>query len=48
MSLIATRVQNWRIENPELDRNMFRPCEYGALDFSLNKPTPPTQLSALI
>lgn len=40
MSLIATRLQNWRVENPELDRNMTRPCEYGALDFSLNRPTP--------
>lgn len=37
MSLIATRVQNWRIENPELDRNMFRPCEYGALDFFIEQ-----------
>lgn len=33
MSLIATRLQNWRVSNPELDRNMARPCEYGALDF---------------
>lgn len=33
MSLIATRMQNWRVQNPELDRNMARPCEYGALDF---------------
>ena len=33
MSLIATRLQNWRVEDPEFDRNMTRPCEYGALDF---------------
>lgn len=33
MSLIATRLQNWRVENPQFDRNMTRPCEYGALDF---------------
>lgn len=33
MSLIATRVQNWRLANPEFDRNMTRPSEYGALDF---------------
>lgn len=33
MSLVATRLQNWRINNPEFDRNMTRPCEYGALDF---------------
>lgn len=37
MSLIATRLQNWRIENPELDRNMFRPSEYGALDFFIEQ-----------
>lgn len=24
MSLIATRLQNWRVGNPELDRNMTR------------------------
>lgn len=33
MSLVATRLQNWRVENPEFDRNMARPYEYGALDF---------------
>jgi len=33
MSLLATKLQNWRIENPALDKNMARPLEYGALDF---------------
>lgn len=33
MSLIATRLQNWRVEDPNYDWNMTRPCEYGALDF---------------
>ena len=37
MSLIATRLQNWRVENPELDRNMTRPYEYGALDFFIEQ-----------
>lgn len=37
MSLIATRLQNWRVENPELDSNMTRPCEYGALDFFIEQ-----------
>ena len=37
MSLIATRLQNWRIENPQFDRNMTRPCEYGALDFFIQQ-----------
>lgn len=37
MSLVATRLQNWRVENPEFDRNMTRPCEYGALDFFIEQ-----------
>lgn len=37
MSLLATRLQNWRVENPEFDRNMTRPCEYGALDFFIEQ-----------
>lgn len=37
MSLVATRLQNWRVSNPELDRNMTRPLEYGALDFFIEQ-----------
>lgn len=37
MSLVATRLQNWRLENPEFDRNMTRPKEYGALDFFIEQ-----------
>lgn len=37
MSLIATRLQNWRVANPALDKNMARPCEYGALDFFIEQ-----------
>lgn len=37
MSLIATRLQNWRIENPQFDKNMARPLEYGALDFFIGQ-----------
>ena len=37
MSLLATRVQNWRISNPDFDKNMTRPCEYGALDFFIEQ-----------
>ncbi len=33
MSLVATRLQNWRVANPNFDKNMTRPSEYGALDF---------------
>lgn len=41
MSLVATRLQNWRIENPEFDRNMTRPMEYGALDFFIEQTNAP-------
>lgn len=37
MSLVATRVQNWRVKNPQFDRNMTRPLEYGALDFFIDQ-----------
>lgn len=37
MSLVATKLQNWRVENPEFDRNMTRPLEYGALDFFIEQ-----------
>jgi hypothetical protein len=37
MSLIATRVQNWRVQNPAFDKNMTRPQEYGALDFFISQ-----------
>lgn len=33
MSLAATKVQNVRAKNPELDKNEHRLSEYGALDF---------------
>lgn len=44
MSLVATRLQNWRIQNPELDRNMARPCEYGALDFFIEQTDAPNSI----
>lgn len=44
MSLVATRLQNWRIENPELDRNMTRPSEYGALDFFIEQTNTPNSI----
>lgn len=44
MSLVATRLQNWRIENPELDRNMARPLEYGALDFFIEQTDAPNSI----
>ena len=44
MSLIATRLQNWRVKNPEFDRNMFRPLEYGALDFFIEQTNAPNSI----
>ena len=44
MSLVATRLQNWRIHNPELDRNMTRPSEYGALDFFIAQTDAPNSI----
>lgn len=44
MSLVATRLQNWRVENPEFDRNMTRPCEYGALDFFIEQTNAPNSI----
>ena len=32
MSLSATKLQNWRIKSTNMDKNMFRPSQYGALD----------------
>lgn len=37
MSLVATRIQNWRVLNPVFDKNMTRPAEYGALDFFVSQ-----------
>lgn len=44
MSLVATRLQNWRVSNPELDRNSTRPCEYGALNFFVRETNSPISI----
>lgn len=44
MSLVATRLQNWRVEDPNFDRNMTRPCEYGALDFFIEQTDSPNSI----
>ena len=44
MSLVATRLQNWRIEDSALDRNMTRPYEYGALDFFIQQTNSPRSI----
>lgn len=44
MSLIATRLQNWRVENPALDKNMTRPLEYGALNFFIDQTSSSTSI----
>lgn len=44
MSLVATRLQNWRVNSPEFDRNMARPREYGALDFFIQQTEAPNSI----
>lgn len=44
MSLVATRLQNWRVNSPEFDRNMARPREYGALDFFIQQTDAPNSI----
>lgn len=44
MSLVATRLQNWRINNPDFDKNMTRPLEYGALDFFISQTDTPNSI----
>lgn len=44
MSLLATRLQDWRVSNPEFDRNMTRPCRYGALDFFIEQTNAPNSI----
>ena len=44
MSLVATRLQNWRINNPDFDKNMTRPYEYGALDFFTSQTDAPNSI----
>lgn len=44
MSLIATRMQDWRIRNPRFDKNMIRPQEYGALDFFVQQTDSPNSI----
>lgn len=41
MSLLPTLLQSWRIENPNLDRNMVRMGESGALDFFVQQTNAP-------
>lgn len=44
MSLLATRLQNLRVSNPQLDRNMARACEFGALDFFVSQTDAPDSI----
>lgn len=44
MSLLATRLQNWRVQNPQLDKNMARPSSYGALDFFIQQTKSPNSI----
>lgn len=44
MSLVATLMQNLRVSDPEFDRNMTRPQEYGALDFFMQQTYAPNSI----
>lgn len=44
MSLLATRVQDWRVKNPAFDKNMTRPLEWGALNFFVNQTNAPNSI----
>lgn len=44
MSLVATKVQNWRVSNPQFDSNMTRACEYGALNFFAQQTQSPQSI----
>lgn len=44
MSLIATRLQDWRLSDPRFDKNMSRPCEYGALDLFVGQTYSPNSI----
>ena len=44
MSLVATRLQNWRIRVDQFDKNMARPLEYGALDFFIEQTDAPNSI----
>lgn len=37
MSLVATKLQALRVNDPNFDKNMARPLEYGALDFFMDQ-----------
>lgn len=37
MSLVATKLQSIRVNDPNFDKNMARPLEYGALDFFIDQ-----------
>lgn len=41
MSLFPTKLLNWRVDNPRLDRNMIRMGEHGALDFFVQQTDAP-------
>lgn len=44
MSLVNTQLQNWRMIDERLDKNMSRPLEYGALDFFVQQTEAPNSI----
>lgn len=44
MSLVATRLQNWRIADPNFSKNTLRASRYGALDLFVSQTDAPTSI----
>lgn len=44
MSLLATRLQNWRISDPNFSKNTLRASRYGALDLFVSQTAAPNSI----
>ena len=44
MSLLATRLQNWRIADPRFSKNTLRASRYGALDLFVRQTEAPDSI----
>lgn len=44
MSLVATRLQNWRISDPNFSKNTLRASRYGALDLFVSQTAAPNSI----
>lgn len=44
MSLVLTRLQDWRLSDDRFDKNMSRPCNYGGLDLFVSQTNNPNSI----